>query len=104
MAKRDNRRWRDWRVSDASGQSIRTDDSRPQPAPRASGKRKARNGWWWTLSGREVDCHSCGKHLLAREKIAYNHQTRKIFCPSCAIEESVSEMCKPSRKLLAVSG
>jgi ribosomal protein S27E len=102
MARTESRRWRDWRVSDASGKSIRTDDNRSSGA-RTSKKRRARNGWWWTLSGREVDCHGCGKHLLAREKIAYNHQTRKIFCPDCARAECVSEMCKPSRKLLAVS-
>ena len=101
MAKNASYRWRDWRINTTSGQSIRADDKRGL-GDRESEERGARNGWWWTLSARETDCKNCGKHLLADEKIAYHHQTRKIFCPDCAQAERVSEMCKPSRKLLTI--
>ncbi|HWB69052.1 MAG TPA: hypothetical protein VG518_03670 [Solirubrobacterales bacterium] len=103
MAKSDRHRWWDWRISDTSGQSIRADDNRGQERQKIpKGKRRAGNGWWWTLSAREAECKGCGKHLMAQEKIAYNHQSRKIFCPDCAQAECISEMCKPSRKLLRV--
>ncbi|MGB7589047.1 MAG: hypothetical protein WBM00_10100 [Solirubrobacterales bacterium] len=100
MARRDYRRWRDWRINDTSGQSIRLDDERGR---KGQGKQRgARNGWWWTLAARETHCGSCGELLLRNEKIAYHHQTRMIFCPDCARAERVAELCKPSRKVLKI--
>jgi predicted RNA-binding Zn-ribbon protein involved in translation (DUF1610 family) len=95
MAKNATYRWRDWRVNEKSGQSIRLDDKR------GLDKRKKRigNGWWWTLAGRMGHCNSCGKRLMPRDKIAYNQGNRKIYCPNCARTECVADICKPSRKL-----
>jgi hypothetical protein len=99
VAKRADRRWRDWRIDETSGRSIRPDDKRGRPERRK--KREARSGWWWTLAVREAECGTCGKQLV-RQKIAYHHQTKQILCPECAQAECISELCQPSRKLLEV--
>jgi ribosomal protein S27E len=99
VAKRDHQRWRDWRIDEASGRSIRADDKRGRPGKPK--KQRARNGWWWTLAAREAECKGCGKQLL-NQKVAYHHQTREILCPDCAQAQCVSEMCQPSRRLLKV--
>lgn len=64
-------------------------------------KSGSKSGWWWTLAARDAECKKCGKQLL-NQKIAYRYYTREILCPDCAQEESVAEMCQPSRKMQKV--
>jgi hypothetical protein len=101
MAKNATYRWRDWRINEKSGQSIRADDKQSK---RSYGNQKKRigNGWWWTLARRVAHCNSCTKRLAPRDKIAYNHGSRKIFCPNCARVQCVAAMCKPSKSLQRV--
>lgn len=106
MAKRDSHRWWDWRVSQVSGRSIRTDDKRGPGAPEKTVKKKGRSGggWWWTMIGREAQCDGCKAELQPPRKVAYNHNSRKVYCPECAKAQCVSTMCRPSKKLRSDSG
>lgn len=103
MAKKDSHRWWDWRVNQVSGESIR--DQRGlgearRAAPQGKKKGGTGGGWWWTLIGREASCDKCKKELQPPEKVAYNHSSKKIYCPECAKAQCVSTMCRPSKKML----
>jgi hypothetical protein len=93
MSRSANRRWWDWRVDAGSGQSIRFDDERGQEQLKKSEKA---SDWWWTLIGQESDCDGCGKHMPARQKVAYQRKTRKIYCAECARKVCVSTLSTPS--------
>lgn len=98
MAKKDNQRWWDWRVSPVSGRSIRSDDKR---GLRREGKKERQKGrgWWWTMLGKDAPCRNCQRELSPPQKVAYHHPTRKVYCPDCAQEERVAAQCKLSKRL-----
>jgi hypothetical protein len=99
VAKSDRQRWRDWRINETSGRSIRADDRRGRLD---KGKKSGPgSGWWWTLAAREAECKRCGKQLL-HQKMAYSYRTKETLCPDCAQEACVSELCQPSQRLLKV--
>jgi hypothetical protein len=99
MARNDRHRWWDWRINLDSGESIRSDDKR---APTLDDQRLAGQGWWWTLAWRNMGCQGCLKWIAVDAKIAYNHQTKQVYCPACAEAEGIAEHCELSRRLLRV--
>ena len=114
MAKRDSRRWRDWRVNQMSGESIRADDMRArrrlmetkepqqeqeQATQEQATKKSPGQGWWWIPVGREGKCDGCEKELQPPQKVAYGYGRRKVYCPDCAQKEGIATECQPSRKL-----
>lgn len=99
MARNDRHRWWNWRINLDSGESIRADDKR---VPTLDDRRLAGNGWWWTLAWRKMGCQGCLKWISLDAKIAYNHQTRQVYCPACAEREGIAEHCELSKKLRRV--
>jgi hypothetical protein len=75
-------------------QSIQPDGNRDP-----KGKAPADESWWWTLSGPEAACESCGAELPAGQKIAYHYRPAKVYCPECARRAGVAGLCKASKKL-----
>lgn len=106
MAKNDRHRWWDWRVNVSSGESIRSREKPMRPAEKRGQskdrKRRAGNGWWWTLAWRKTGCDNCGKWISLHDKVAYNHQTKQVYCPKCAMAECIADKCRLSRKLRKV--
>jgi predicted RNA-binding Zn-ribbon protein involved in translation (DUF1610 family) len=49
-----------------------------------------------------MSCQGCLKWISLDAKIAYNHQSRQVYCPTCAEAEGVAERCELSRKVRQV--
>jgi hypothetical protein len=81
-------------MAEAFEQSIQPDGKR-DPKKKAL----ADESWWWTLSGPEAACESCGAKLPAGQKIAYHYRPAKVYCPDCARQSGVAGLCKASKKL-----
>src|SRR5512146_3189810 len=103
MARSDRHRWWDWRVNVTSGESIRTDDKRGSSAGSDRERRQtAGEDWWWTLAWRKTSCQGCGRWISLHDKVAYNHRSKRLYCPACAQTQGIDAKCRPSRKLLRV--